>query len=186
MQISWLYYCCQLDQYFKLTWFLSLWWHMEWFYDYLLYISYTLFLYVNAVYCVTGFSTKCTAYCSHCLDPQKKRWGWKVVVPTFSEEQWVKNFHMSKETFLYLCQRVFCTLHFNRETEFSSYQGIINVWSFLSFSFLHLRTSYPCLWKSLGSSQFIFGCAITVWSLIAWLQSALIHILIKCIHNKCM
>ncbi len=31
---------------------------------------------------------------------------WKVVVPTFSEEQWLKNFRMSKETFLYLCQRV--------------------------------------------------------------------------------
>ncbi|XP_053186639.1 uncharacterized protein LOC128369588 [Scomber japonicus] len=31
---------------------------------------------------------------------------WKVVVPTFSDEQWVQNFRMSKETFAYLCQRV--------------------------------------------------------------------------------
>uniref|UniRef100_A0A668AUA2 DDE Tnp4 domain-containing protein n=1 Tax=Myripristis murdjan TaxID=586833 RepID=A0A668AUA2_9TELE len=31
---------------------------------------------------------------------------WKVVVSTFSDEQWVQNFRMSKETFTYLCQRV--------------------------------------------------------------------------------
>ncbi|KAG5854939.1 hypothetical protein ANANG_G00043380 [Anguilla anguilla] len=31
---------------------------------------------------------------------------WEIVVPTFTEAQWIKNFRMSKDTFLYLCRRL--------------------------------------------------------------------------------